>query len=150
MTTKINHVSICVRNLDEAVARYKKILRAEKHIDFGVVEWEGVKTASIPMGDFMLEFVEPVGNNTFSRFLDKHGEGLHHISFTVDDVEAERERLLAEGFELVDRDLRNFTYKGGKINANYIFVHPKAANGVVVELNSTVFGAQRQPRDGAE
>ncbi|MFC2000560.1 VOC family protein [Chloroflexota bacterium] len=147
---KINHLSICARNIDEAVARYKKILGAEKAINFGVVEWEGVKTISIPMGDFMLEFVEPVGDNTFSRFLDKHGEGMHHISFTVSDVEAERARLLAEGFELVDRDLRNFNYKGGKVNANYIFVHPRNANGVVVELNSSVFGAQRQKSEGAE
>ncbi|OGO04761.1 MAG: hypothetical protein A2Y91_03135, partial [Chloroflexi bacterium RBG_13_54_8] len=90
MAMKINHVSICVRNLDEAVARYKKILRVEKAFNFGIVEWEGVKAAGIPLGDFVLEFVEPVGTNTFSRFLEKHGEGLHHISFTVDDVESER------------------------------------------------------------
>ena len=150
MAMKINHVSICVRNLDEAVARYKKILGVEKVFNFGVVDWEGVRAAGIPIGDFVLEFVEPIGENTFSRFLDKHGEGLHHLSFTVDDVEKEREHLLADGFELVDRDLRNFNYKGGKIDANYIFVHPRAANGVVVEFNSAVFGVQRQKQDEAE
>ncbi len=134
MAMKINHVSICVRNVDEALARYKKILRIEKSYDWGKVEAEGIKAAAIPIGDFMLEFIEPLGPGTHANFLEKFGEGMHHISFTVDDVENEREHLLAEGFELVDKNPRNFNYKGGKIDANYIFVHPRAANGVVVEF----------------
>ncbi len=134
MATKINHVSICVRNLDEALTRYKKILRVEKVVNAGTVASEGVKSAGLLIGDFVLEFIEPLGPGSHARFLEKFGEGMHHISFTVDDVEHEREYLLAEEFELVDSNPRNYQSKGGKINANYIFVHPRAANGVVVEL----------------
>jgi methylmalonyl-CoA/ethylmalonyl-CoA epimerase len=132
MAMKINHVSICVKNLDEALVRYKTILEIEEVHDFGTVESEGVKAAGISIGDFLLEFIQPTRTGPFTRFLERRGEGLHHLSFTVDNVEQKQKYLLAKGFELADTNLRGDV----NLNVRYILVRPRSANGVELEFNS--------------
>jgi len=129
---KINHVSICVRNIDEALARYKTILEIEQVHDFGTVDLEGVKAAGISIGDFLLEFIQPVRPGPFSRFLEKRGEGLHHLSFTVDDVDRKQQYLLSKGVELADTSPRGVE----SLNVKYILVRPRSANGVELEFNT--------------
>ena len=127
---KINHVSICVRDLDKALEKHKEIFQIEKVEDFGTVTHGGVKAAGLSIGDFVLEFVQPLGPGAHTRFLDRRGEGMHHISFTVDDVERVRAHLLAKDIPLVDQNFRSYE------DARYIFVRPSAANGVLIEFVS--------------
>lgn len=94
------------------------------------VEGEAVKTSFFEIGESKIELLEAMNENSaIAKYLDKNREGIHHIAFGVDNLEAEIQRLKAEGFEFI-----NETPKEGADNKWVVFLHPKTTNGVLVEL----------------
>jgi methylmalonyl-CoA/ethylmalonyl-CoA epimerase len=125
----IDHVGIAVGNLDEAIATYEKILN--KKLDkTEKVESEKVETAFFSTGESKIELLGPTDpTSVIQKFVDKKGEGIHHVAFEVEDIHAEMERLKGEGFTLL-----NEQPKQGADNKLVAFVHPKNNHGVLVEL----------------
>jgi len=125
------HVAIAVKNISEVEEVYKTALGLRvEHRE--VVEDQGVKTSMLVPedGGTAIELLEPMDENSpISKFLDKRGEGIHHICFKVDDIEAVLERLKKQGVRLIDESPRPGAY-----NSRVAFIHPKAMNGVLVEL----------------
>lgn len=125
------HVAIAVRNIDEAEKLYETALGLRvEHRE--VVEDQGVRTSMLvpEKGGTALELLEPLsGESPVSKFLDKRGEGVHHICFLVDDIEAALDRLKRDGVKLIDESPRPGAY-----NSRVAFIHPKAMNGVLIEL----------------
>jgi methylmalonyl-CoA/ethylmalonyl-CoA epimerase len=125
------HVAIAVRNIDEAEKLYETALGLRvEHRE--VVEDQGVRTSMLvpEKGGTALELLEPLsGESPISKFLDKRGEGIHHICFLVDDIEAALERLKRDGVKLIDESPRPGAY-----HSRVAFIHPKAMNGVLIEL----------------
>jgi len=125
------HVAIAVRDLSAVEEVYKTVLGLRvEHRE--VVEDQGVKTSMLVPedGGTAIELLEPMDENSpISKFLDKRGEGIHHICFKVDDIEAVLERLKKQGVRLIDESPRPGAY-----NSRVAFIHPKAMNGVLVEL----------------
>jgi methylmalonyl-CoA/ethylmalonyl-CoA epimerase len=126
---KIEHIGIAVRNLKDAGDVYERLLGTACY-KTEVVESEGVSTAFFLTGENKIELLEATRpDSPIAKFIEKRGEGIHHIAFDVEDIAAEMERLKAEGFTLL-----NETPKKGADNKLVCFVHPKNANGVLVEL----------------
>jgi methylmalonyl-CoA epimerase len=126
---KIHHVGIAVRSVDEAAARFGGLLGLEKGARYELPEF-GVKALFLPVGEGNLELLEPVGEgSTVAAFLEKRGEGMHHLCFEVDDIEKALAEFVAQGARLIDRKPRRGA--GGHLVA---FVHPKSTHGVLVEL----------------
>lgn len=129
MVNKIEHIGIAVKNMDDANVLFEKMLGVPSY-KMEVVESEGVLTSFFQTGNNKIELL--VATNTESpiaKFLEKKGEGIHHIAFDVDDIEAEITRLKNEGFVLI-----NEVPKKGADNKLVVFLHPKNTNGVLVEL----------------
>ncbi len=128
MIGALHHVGIAVRELQPAIDRYKLLGLALDYTD--TVPAAGVRVAFLKAGDLHVELVEPLepGGNV-ARFLEKRGEGLHHIAFATGDIVAELQRLQRQGFELIDRSPRP-----GARGRLVAFVHPRSAHGVLVEL----------------
>lgn len=126
---KIEHIGIAVKNLADSIAVYQKILNTDCYkTEF--VATENVNTAFLKVGENKIELLEATSEDSpIAKFLVKKGEGIHHIAFAVDDILAEMERLKNEGFTLL-----NETPKKGADNKMVCFVHPKEANGVLIEL----------------
>lgn len=118
-----------MRDLEASNKLFKKLLGKE-HYKIEEVASEGVRTSFFASGPNKIELLESVSEEgPIAKFLEKKGEGIHHIAFAVDDIRAEMERLKDEGFILL-----NETPKKGADNKWVAFVHPKSANGVLVEL----------------
>ncbi len=132
MLKKLHHIGIAVRNTEEALKFYRDVLGLR--VSGTVVREErGLKITFVPIGETQLELLEPINSdNTVARFLERRGEGLHHISFEVDDIEAEMTRVAELGAELID--------KVPRLGATgmVVFIHPSSARGVLVELNQEV------------
>ena len=127
--TKIEHIGIAVKNLSQSVEIYQRLLNADCY-KTETVETEKVRTAFFRTGENKIELLEATSpESPIARFLEKKGEGIHHVAFAVDDILAEMERLRAEGFTLL-----NEQPKKGADNKMVCFVHPKDANGVLIEL----------------
>jgi methylmalonyl-CoA/ethylmalonyl-CoA epimerase len=125
---RIDHVAIAVNNLDEAVKNYQKVLNADK-VEVEVVENEKVRVAMINLEDSRIELMEPTEeSSTISKYLKDHGEGIHHIAITADNIEQDLSRASAKGMKILGQ-IRKGSY-GRKIT----FIHPKSLNGVLVEL----------------
>ncbi|MEY3679150.1 MAG: hypothetical protein RI924_1291 [Bacteroidota bacterium] len=125
----IEHIGIAVRDLAASCELYERLLGV-KHYKIEAVESEQVNTAFFKTGENKIELLEASGEQSvLHKFLEKRGEGIHHIAFAVDDIYAEMERLKQEGFTLL-----NETPKNGADNKLVCFVHPKDASGVLVEL----------------
>jgi methylmalonyl-CoA/ethylmalonyl-CoA epimerase len=125
---RIDHVAIAVNNLDEAVKNYQKVLNADK-VEVEVVENEKVRVAMINLEDSRIELMEPTEeSSTISKYLKDHGEGIHHIAITADNIEQDLSRASASGMKILGQ-IRQGSY-GRKIT----FIHPKSLNGVLVEL----------------
>ncbi len=126
---KIEHIGIAVKNIVEANKIYEALLgsapyKSEK------VESEGVKTSFFRCGESKIELLEASSQDSaIAKFIEKRGEGIHHIAFAVKDIKSEMKRLKKEGFVLL-----NDTPKKGADNKWVAFLHPKSANGVLVEL----------------
>jgi methylmalonyl-CoA/ethylmalonyl-CoA epimerase len=125
----LDHVAVAVRHLDGSLAAYRRLYGVEP-LYREVVEDQGVEEAMIPVGGSFIQLLEPLGPDTpVGRFLERRGEGLHHVAFAVPDVAAALAHLETEGAELVDRRPR--LGGGGKQIA---FVHPSTTDGTLVEL----------------
>ena len=126
---KIEHIGIAVKDLAAAGRVYEKLLNTSVY-KTEEVSGEAVKTAFLQSGPNKIELLEATSSDSvINQFIEKRGEGLHHIAFDVDDIEAEMERLKAEGFILL-----NDTPKACADNKLVCFIHPKSANGVLIEL----------------
>jgi methylmalonyl-CoA/ethylmalonyl-CoA epimerase len=126
---KVEHIGIAVRELSKSVALFEKLLNTSCY-KTEQVESEQVSTAFFKTGDTKIELLESSSaEGVIARFIDKKGEGIHHIAFEVTDIEAEMKRLVSEGFVLL-----NEQPKRGADNKLVCFLHPKNTNGVLVEL----------------
>jgi len=129
MMNKIEHIGIAVKSIKDSNEVYAALL-GTPHYKMEEVLSEGVKTSFFKTGENKIELLEATNENSpIAKFLEKRGEGIHHIAFAVDDIEVEMERLKKEGFRLL-----NEVPKKGADNKLVAFVHPKSANGVLVEL----------------
>ena len=126
---KLEHIGIAVKSLAESNALFEKLLGNPPYKSETVAS-EQVTTSFFQTGSSKVELLESTDpDGTIARFIEKRGEGIHHIAFKVDDIVAEMERLKKEGFRLL-----NETPKKGADHMLVCFVHPKSANGVLVEL----------------
>lgn len=126
---KIEHIGIAVKNLAYSIPLFEKLLNTTCY-KTEAVESEKVNTAFFQTGPNKIELLESSDpDGVIARFIEKKGEGLHHIAFEVADIEAEMERLKNEGFVLL-----NETPKPGADNKLVCFLHPKNTNGVLIEL----------------
>jgi len=129
MPKSIHHVAVVVRDLDQALAFYRDTLGLEM-ADRRRVEEEGVEIAFLPTGEAEIELLEPLTEEGgVARFLEKRGEGLHHVCLQIDDIEAAMDRLEAAGARVLSEE--------PQVSADgtrYVFVHPKSAHGVLIEL----------------
>ena len=127
MLSKIHHVGIVVRSLDEAYAFYRDALSLPVHKE-SVIQDQGVRAALLTIGESEIELLEPIASGTgVARFLEQRGEGLHHLCFETDDVNEELETAKRRGVRLIDQEPR--TGLAGMI----CFLHPKSNHGVLIE-----------------
>jgi methylmalonyl-CoA/ethylmalonyl-CoA epimerase len=132
---KIEHIGIAVNDLKAAGNIYEKLLNTGIY-KFEEVPSEKVKTAFLQSGPNKIELLEALADDSpIAKFIAKKGEGIHHVAFEVDDIVAEMARLKAEGFILLSDEP-----KKGADNKLVCFVHPKSANGVLVELCQEIHG----------
>jgi methylmalonyl-CoA/ethylmalonyl-CoA epimerase len=125
----VEHIGIAVKTLAASIPLFEKLLNTSCY-KTEVVETEGVNTAFFKAGATKIELLESVDpEGVIARFIDKKGEGLHHIAFEVADIEAEMARLKNEGFVLL-----NDKPKAGADNKLICFLHPRNTNGVLIEL----------------
>jgi methylmalonyl-CoA/ethylmalonyl-CoA epimerase len=126
---KIEHLGIAVKDLSASIPLFEQLLNTPCYKTEDVAS-EGVKTAFFHTGDSKIELLEASQDTSpIAKFIAKKGEGIHHIAFAVDNIEAEMKRLAALGFELL-----NETPKNGADNKLVCFLHPKGTNGVLVEI----------------
>jgi len=126
---KIEHIGIAVKDFTISVPLFEKILNTVCYKK-EIVESENVNTAFFQKGETKIELLESIeADGVISKFIEKKGEGIHHIAFDVEDIEAEMLRMKSEGFVLL-----NEKPKQGADNKLVCFLHPKGTNGVLIEL----------------
>lgn len=126
---KIEHIGIAVKDLEVSNKVFEKLL-GTPHYKTESVESEGVKTSFFKAGENKIELLEATNENSpIAKFINKKGEGIHHIAFDVTNIENEIERLKKEGFIVL-----NEAPKKGADNKLVTFLHPKSTNGVLIEL----------------
>lgn len=126
---KTEHIGIAVRSLDISVPLFEKLLNTSCY-KTETVESEQVKTAFFQAGESKIELLESLdANGVINKFIEKKGEGIHHIAFNVEDIYKEMERLKNEGFTLLSEQP-----KKGADNKLVCFLHPKGTNGVLWEI----------------
>lgn len=126
---KVEHIGIAVKNLATSISLFEKLLNTTCY-KTEAVESEKVTTAFLKTGETKIELLESTDpDGVIARFIEKKGEGTHHIAFEVADIVAEMKRLKKEGFVLL-----NETPKAGADNKMVCFLHPKHTNGVLIEL----------------
>ena len=130
---RLEHIGIAVKNLDSANELYEKLL-GRAHYKIEEVASEHVLTSFFQTGDSKVDLLEATSpDSPIARFIEKRGEGLHHVAFEVADIRAEMQRLENEGFTLLNKEPNR-----GADNKLVCFIHPKSANGVLVELCQSV------------
>ncbi len=130
MVTKIDHIGIAVKDLDETLKFYEDVLGI-KCTSKEVVEDQSVRVAFLPVGDSEVELLESTTEDgPIARFIEKKGEGIQHIAFKVDDIEAKIKELEEKGVRLIDKEPR---YGAG--GARIAFLHPKSTSGVLIEIS---------------
>lgn len=125
---KIEHIGIAVKDLNAANKTYELLL-GEAAYKEEIVSSENVKTSFFKVGESKIELLEGLGDDAISKFIEKRGEGLHHIAFAVDNIEEKMRELHLKGFKLLSDKP-----KKGADNKLVAFLHPKSASGVLVEL----------------
>jgi methylmalonyl-CoA epimerase len=129
---KINHIGLATSSIDEALRIFGDGLGLEVSASEDV-PGDMTRVAFAPLGESRLEFIEPMdGEGPVQKFLEKRGPGIHHICLEVEDLPGLLDRLRSQGIELVDQEPRP-----GAHGTMVAFIHPKAANGVLVELVET-------------
>ena len=130
---RVEHIGIAVKNLEEGNQLYKQLLGVE-HYKIETVESEKVNTSFFKIGESKIELLEAATpDSVIAKYIEKRGEGIHHVAFEVEDIHAEMERLRSEGFRLL-----NEQPKRGADNKLVCFVHPKDARGVLIELCQSI------------
>jgi methylmalonyl-CoA epimerase len=125
----IHHVGIAVKSIDEALKTYRDVLGLTL-VKTATVEEQGVKAALLQVGNSNIEFLEPLDESgTVARFIERRGEGMHHVCFEVDDIDAAPKALEAKGVELLDKEPRP-----SPISGRICFLHPRSGLGVLIEL----------------
>lgn len=126
---KVEHIGIAVKNLEQANKLFQKLFKTP-HYKTEEVESEGVVTSFFQTGETKIELLgSEKPESAISKFIDKKGEGIHHIAFAVDDLKSEIIRLKKEGFVFVSEEP-----KKGADNKLICFIHPRSTNGILVEL----------------
>jgi methylmalonyl-CoA/ethylmalonyl-CoA epimerase len=126
---KVEHIGIAVKSLEQSIPLFEKLLNTICY-KTETVDTEAVKTAFLQTGETKIELLESTETNgVIARFVEKKGEGIHHIAFEVADILVEMERLQQQGFVLL-----NATPKKGADNKLVCFLHPKETNGVLIEI----------------
>lgn len=126
---KVDHIGIAVKDFETAIPLYEKLLEASCY-KTEKVESEGVNTAFFKQGDCKIELLEAKEtDNVINRFIEKRGEGIHHIAFEVQDIYKEIKRLKSEGFQLINEEP-----KPGADNKLICFLHPKTSGNILIEL----------------
>lgn len=129
MINKIEHIGIAVKSLKDSNKLFESLF-GKSHYKIESVESESVNTSFFKIGESKIELLEATNDDgPIAKFIAKKGEGIHHIAFDVDDIEAEIERLKKEGFIVL-----NEKPKKGADNKLVAFMHPKSTNGVLIEL----------------
>lgn len=129
MLDKIEHIGIAVRDLSASNELFAKLL-GKPHYKVETVESEHVDTSFFNIGESKLELLHATSpESAIAKYIEKKGEGIHHIAFAVEDIEKEVERLKSEGFQPISEKP-----KKGADNKLVFFFHPKSANGILIEL----------------
>ena len=129
MIKKIEHLGIAVKDLNDSIQLYETLFQT-KCYKIEAVESEGVKTAFFQVGESKIELLEASNpESPIAKFLEKKGPGFHHVAFETSDIDSEIQRLINEGFELIHK-----TPKDGADNKRIAFLHPKAVDGLLLEL----------------
>jgi methylmalonyl-CoA/ethylmalonyl-CoA epimerase len=129
MMNKIEHIGIAVKDINASNTLFEKLF-GESHYKIEDVESEDVKTSFFKVGNNKIELLEATSEDSpIAKFINKKGEGVHHIAFAVDNINAEVKRLQSEGFVII-----NEKPKKGADNKLVVFLHPKSTNGVLIEL----------------
>lgn len=125
----IEHIGIAVKNLEESIKHFEKMLGVECY-KIENVEDQKVKTAFFKIGETKIELLEATSEESpIAKFIEKKGEGLHHVAFAVNDIQHKLNSMKEKGFNLIDEKPRT-----GADNLQIAFLHPKSTNGILVEL----------------
>lgn len=128
MIKRVDHVAMVVKSVEEALGVFESVFGL-KSTETKTIPEQGVKVAVVHIGGDELEFIEPIDPEVgVAKFLEKRGEGFHHVCLEVDDIDEELKSMEARGVELIDKQAR--TGLAGKV----AFLHPRAAKGVLIEL----------------
>ena len=126
---KIEHIGIAVKDIRESNSLFEKIFNKPNY-KIEEVTTEGVITSFFKVGETKIELLQASSpDSPIAKFIKDRGEGVHHIAFEVDDIDSEIQRLLTEGFEVINKES-----KDGADNKKISFLHPKSTNGVLIEL----------------
>ena len=129
MLNSINHIGIAVRDLDVSIETFRKIFQFED-IHKEMVDEQKVNVASFKIGDVLIELTAPTDETSpVAKFIEKRGEGIHHIAFGTDDIYSELERLSDTDINLIDP-----TPRKGAHDMLISFLHPKSSNSVLIEI----------------
>jgi len=129
MLTKINHIGIAVKSLDDTIPFYRDSLGMALAGIEEVAE-QKVRVAMLQVGESMIELLEPTSpESPVAKFIEKNGSGIHHIAYEVDDIEKAIARLLGDGARMIDEKPRH-----GVHGTRIAFIHPKSSGGVLTEL----------------
>ena len=129
MFGRIDHIGVAVNSIDDSIALYRDSFEmAEQHRE--TVEEQGVKAALLEIGEGHIELIEPLSPDSgVAKFIEKNGEGMHHVAYAVDDIDGALEKVKAAGLRLIDEQPRT-----GIRGSRVAFLHPKATGGVLTEL----------------
>ena len=129
MLTKINHIGIAVKSLEESLSFYRDSLKMA-FAGIEEVAEQKVRVAMLCVGESKIELLEPLCEDSpVARFMEKNGAGIHHIAYEVEDIEVAIARLLSDGARMIDEQPRN-----GAHGTRIAFIHPKSSNGVLTEI----------------
>lgn len=129
MITKISHIGIAVKDLNSAKKIYGSLFGSEPSED-EIVESERVRVAKFKVGESTIELLEPTSpDSPIAKFIEKRGEGIHHIAYESDNIKNELERLSENGFDLINKEP-----VGGSDNMQIAFIKPKSVGGVLTEV----------------
>jgi methylmalonyl-CoA/ethylmalonyl-CoA epimerase len=129
MLTKINHIGIAVKSLEESLPFYRDNL-GMTFAGIEEVAEQKVKVAMLQIGESKIELLEPTSEDSpVAKFIEKNGPGIHHLAYEVEDIESAIAKLLADGARMIDEKPRT-----GAHDTRIAFIHPKSSNGVLTEL----------------
>ena len=127
---KIDHIAIAVNDVEESAKTYKEALGADK-VEFETVESEGVRVAIIPLENGRIELMQPTSDSSpIKKFLEKRGQGLHHMALETDDIDGQVSRMQGCGIQFLGQ------VRPGSAGTKVTFIHPKSLQGVLAELCS--------------